>query len=389
MKNKRKEKPNDYYSTYNNETKKKNQRKNNIINESDYSQKDLSKTISSISSINRNKKGNQKKSDNSSNNQSFLGYKHKSNYSPEIQKNKLTKNENKKNTRNSNDYNYKSPKKLQKSSFFSDTDSNSIKLFSNDSIVTSNSNITKNTNSNTSLNTLNTLNTVNRIKEEDKDYIVFPYEYTEQIISALSCSYCKGIYIKPYVINLDECMHIFCLGCIMKIIEDKEIAMCPKCNAQFYMKNIKYSEVTDFYIKTFFPQIPSIIEENNEMLNEFMERESKKYSNSINIKDEQNNILRCELRPYRMKILQHNKLPEITNKSNKFKIEIKSDNENIVSTLKKQTIKRLNCKLKEEEIEIRCEDIELSQFKTYNLLKGILKDKLSLNGFNIFYYNKK
>ena len=125
------------------------------------------------------------------------------------------------------------------------------------------------------------------------------------------------------------------------------------------------------------------------MLNEFMERESKKYSNSINIKDEQNNILRCELRPYRMKILQHNKLPEITNKSNKFKIEIKSDNENIVSILKKQTIKRLNYKLKEEEIEIRCEDIELSQFKTYSLLKGILKDKLSLNGYNIFYYNKK
>ena len=63
----------------------------------------------------------------------------------------------------------------------------------------------------------------NKNKEinENENILVFPYEFTERMIDALSCLYCGGIYIKPYVINVKNCGHIFCLGCIIKMLGDK------------------------------------------------------------------------------------------------------------------------------------------------------------------------
>ena len=115
-------------------------------------------------------------------------------------------------------------------------------------------------------------------KEEDDNMVEFPYEFTERLIDALSCFYCKGIYVRPYVINITGCGHIFCLGCIIKLLEDGESGICPKCKNHFTERNIKYSEVTDYYIKTFFPEIPKIIEENKLRLNQFMIEEAMKYN---------------------------------------------------------------------------------------------------------------
>ena len=217
---------------------------------------------------------------------------------------------------------------------------------------------------------------------EDPNIVVFPYEFTERIIDALSCEFCHGIYIRPYVINLSDCGHIFCLGCIMKMLGNNDIGSCIKCKTQFYIKNIKYSEVTDFYVKTFLPQIANIIEDNKNMLNQFMETEGKKYSENNNDKK---CILKCELRPYKESVLPQNRLPEIIKKYNKFMINIKSENENIVSILKKEIIRRLNVRLKEEEIELRVQGIEISQFPTFKSLKGYLRSDLD----EIFHYCKK
>lgn len=220
-------------------------------------------------------------------------------------------------------------------------------------------------------------------QELDPDLVVFPYEFTERMIDALSCEFCHGIYIRPYVINLNECGHIFCLGCIMKMFQNNnDIGLCAKCKTQFYINSIKYSEVTDFYVKTFLPQIANIIEDNKNKLNQFMETEGKKYSE---INNDKKYVLKCELRPYKESVLPQNRLPEIIKRYNKFMINIKSENDNIVSILKKEIIRRLNVRLKEEEIELRVQGIEISQFPTFKSLKGYLRSDLD----EIFHYCKR
>lgn len=329
--------------------------------------------------------------------QKFLGHKHKSNFEEIIPKNKNKESDYKKKPE------YNSPKstiKLKKPSFLSDSDSNrklgnkstkklkKSSLFS-DSDISSSQFISNNTYKNKN-NETNYYNNVIQIKEEknDDEIVVFPYEYTENVIEALTCKVCKGIYIRPYVITQPGCMHIFCLGCILKMLEDKEIGICPKCKTQFILKNIKYSEKTDFYVKTFFPQIPKIIEENNNMLNQFMESESRKYSQSQSNEDNNKIELKCELKPYKKtNIPSRNRLPEIVNKHNKIVVGVKSEDENIISILKKQIIKRLNYNLKEEDLEIRCNDIELSSFNKYKLVKSFLYQ--NQYGIITFYYSKK
>ena len=361
--------------SYNSNVKKNNSNNKNSINDSD-SEDEIPKILSP-----RKTKPNKNKNEanDKMKNQKLLGSKHKIN-DKNFQKSKKNEFENEnKNKSFSSDLGYKSPKKLKKPSFLSDSDTSSPKLISN-----KNNNINNNNINNNNINNDN--NNVIKIKDEDEDddYIEFPFEYTQKVVEALTCEYCKGLYIRPYVINALECMHVFCLGCILKILEDKEIGICPKCNTQFILKDIKYSEVTDYYIKTFFPQVPKIIEENRLMLNKFMESEAQKYSEKPN-----NNIiiLTCELKPYKKNITLDNRLPDIVGKNNRFMIQVKSDEDNIVSILKKQTIKRLNLKLKEEELEIRCEDVELSLFKTYSILKEFLKTNQI--GIITFHYNRK
>ena len=294
-------------------------------------------------------------------NQKYLGNKHKSNPDLISSKNKSNKNY---------ETEHKSPKKLKKFSYFSDSESSSPKLVSNDDI---------------NMNDLgNDNNKALKIKKEEEDMIEFPYEFTEKIIDALTCEYCKGIYIKPYVINSIDCQHIFCLGCIMKMLEEKEIGICPKCKNQFFMKNIKYSEVTDFYVKTFFPQIPKIIDDNNNLLNQFMESEAKKYTGSQMSEDSNEVILKCEIIAYKFNIPEQKRLPDV--KHSKFIATIKSDNEDIVSILKKQIIKRVNLKLREDELDIRFQNVEISTFINYKQFKSL---KPNQNGINTFYYSKK
>ena len=223
-------------------------------------------------------------------------------------------------------------------------------------------------------------------KEEDDNMVEFPYEFTERLIDALSCSYCNGIYIRPYVINITGCGHIFCLGCIIKMLENGESGTCQKCKNHFTERNIKYSEVTDYYIRTFFPEIPKIIEENKARLNKFMIEESMKY-NENKIQNEQNNLLKCELLPFRENVPPKCRLPEIKNNENKFMIRINSESDNVVNTIKGEVIRRLRMKgnLKEDDIEIRMQGIEISSFDTFESLKNL---SINLKENNTFYYSR-
>jgi hypothetical protein len=222
----------------------------------------------------------------------------------------------------------------------------------------------------------------NKDDNNEKDMISFPYEFTEKVIEALSCEFCGGIFIKPYIINENRCEHIFCLGCIIKMLGDKEIGECVKCKTQFSQHSIKYSEITDYYVNTFFPQIKEIINGNINQLNQFMETESKNYTTT---EEESEITLVVVLKPYRENIPTQNKLPEIIKNHSKFKLTVKSKHENIINEIKKEIIKRLNSTLKENEIELRIQGVELSDFKTYELLKLYLDTKSE----NIFYYSKR
>ena len=202
--------------------------------------------------------------------------------------------------------------------------------------------------------------------------IVLPYEFTEKVIDSLTCEYCGGIFIRPYIINIKLCEHIFCLGCIFKILENKEVGQCIICHTQFFIHDIKYSELTDFYINIFFPEISKIIEKNKNSLNSIM-NENK----SVNL------TIRCELKPFTENVPKSNRLPKIQN--NKFMFDIKYEKEDVVTIVKKEVIKRLKIKLKEEEVELRIQGIEISGFKSYELLKKLIPFCYQ----ETYYYNKK
>ena len=315
-------------------------------------------------------------------NQKLLGNKHKMYYDPNPNPKRNKNNDNINETKYKNNYNsqgFRSPQKLRRTSLLGDSEGSNPKNNINYTMI--NNNIFNNTNKSTTKKPKN-INTYNPKKDEEENMVVFPFDFTEEIIEALSCEYCGGLFIRPYVINLDNCMHIFCLGCILKMLEDKTIGECSSCKTQFNLQNIKYSEVTDFYIKTFFPQIPKIIEENKNHLNRFMESEFR----AIN-KDTQKYYIICELRPYKENIPLGNRLSDIIKKG-KMKISINSENDNVVNFLKREIIKRLQLyHLGENDIEIRLNGIEISQFQTYNLLKSFLPN--DQNEPVIFYYNKK
>ena len=225
----------------------------------------------------------------------------------------------------------------------------------------------------------------NKKEKEDDNMVVFPYEFTERLIDALSCSYCNGIYIHPYVINMSGCEHIFCLGCITKMLENTESGICPKCKNHFTERNIKYSEVTDHYIKIFFPEIENIIKQNKTKLVQFMESEAMKY-NENKSKEEKGKQMKCEIKPFRESVPDKNKMREI--QDNKFIINISSEQEDVVDIIKSQVIRKLNMRgiLKSNDIEIRMQGIEISPFKTFEDLKNL---PMNLDEIITFYYSKK
>ena len=222
-------------------------------------------------------------------------------------------------------------------------------------------------------------------EKEDDNMVVFPYEFTERLIEALSCSYCNGIYIRPYVINMSGCEHIFCLGCITKMLENTESGICPKCKNHFTERNIKYSEVTDHYINIFFPEIKNIIKQNKEKLDQFMQSEAMKY-NENKSKEEKGKQMKCEIKPFRESVPEKNKMREI--QDNKFIINIISEQEDVVEIIKSQVIRKLNMRgiLKSNDIEIRMQGIEISPFKTFEDLKNL---PMNLDEIITFYYSKK
>ena len=224
----------------------------------------------------------------------------------------------------------------------------------------------------------------NKKEKEDDNMVVFPYEFTERLIDALSCSYCNGIYIHPYVINISGCEHIFCLGCITKMLENTESGICPKCKNHFTERNIKYSEVTDHYIKIFFPEIENIIRQNKTKLVQFMESEAMKY-NENKSKEEKGKQMKCEIKPFRESVPDKNKMREI--QDNKFIINISSEQEDVVDIIKSQVIRKLNMRgiLKSNDIEIRMQGIEISSFDTFESLTNL---SINLNETNTFFYSK-
>ena len=222
----------------------------------------------------------------------------------------------------------------------------------------------------------------------EENIVTFPYEFTERLIEALSCDICKGIYIRPYVINTNGCGHIYCLGCITKLLEDKESGMCPKCKNHFTERNVKYSEVTDYYIKIFFPEIPKIIEDNKSRLNKFMGAEAMKLVEKNNQGDKIKK-LKCEIRPFKENVSHKHRLPEISNNHNKFLIKIDNEKFDVVNAIKKEVTKRLNMTgvLNSDNIDIRMQGVEISTFTTFEGLNKCFN--LNLNENNIFYYSKK
>lgn len=289
-------------------------------------------------------------------------------YTTETIRNKKTFNEN----------TIKSPKKNKKS-FFSDSESSSPKHTNNNKTVYDKITTEDNNNNKSTMKTNKNNTILNQKKEEDENTVIFPYKFTEEIIEALSCKYCGGIYVRPYIIKIEACMHIFCVRCIMKILEDKSIGECFVCKTQFTLKEVKYSEVTDYYVKKFFPQIPKLIEESKKKINNFMEDE-------VNSSKKNKIVFSCELRPY-TDVSQKYRLPDIFTKFNKLNISINSGNDNIVNIIKNEIIRRLKLNITEEDIELRINGTEVSQFETYELLKKGLD--INEKETNIIYYNKK
>ena len=160
------------------------------------------------------------------------------------------------------------------------------------------------------------------------------------------------------------------------MLGDKDIGECYKCKAEFLPKDLKYSEVTDFYIKFFFPQINDIIENAKVELNRFMLNQSKNPENNVRT------TLYCELQPFGGDIRK--RLPKLM-KNNNYMINITSGNDNVVSTIKKIILQSLNLPLKESEIEIRVKGTEISTFETYDMLKSLISSSRS----ETFYYCKK
>ena len=222
-------------------------------------------------------------------------------------------------------------------------------------------------------------------EKEDENTVIFPYEFTERLIDALSCSICNGIYIRPYVINMSGCEHIFCLGCITKMLENTESGICPKCKNHFTERNIKYSEVTDHYINIFFPEIKKKKKKKKKKLVQFMQNEAMKY-NENKTKEEKGNRMKCEVKPFKESVAEKNKMREI--QDNKFIININSDQEDVVNIIKIQVLKKLNMRsiLKTDDIEIRMQGIEISAFKTFQDLKNL---PMNLDEMITFYYSKK
>ena len=154
-------------------------------------------------------------------------------------------------------------------------------------------------------------------------------EQSKTNIEDYTCCICQLIPNPETSVEEENCGHIFCLGCIIKLLEDGESGICPKCKNHFTERNIKYSEVTDYYIKTFFPEIPKIIEENKLRLNQFMIEEAMKY-NENKIQNEKETLLKCELLPFRENVPPKCRLPDIKVNENKFMIRIISEADNVV-----------------------------------------------------------
>ena len=292
------------------------------------------------------------------------------------------KNKNKK-SKNTSEYSPRSPRKMPKSTLISDSNSSSPRLISDSNFKNSSKIGMNEEKKREKIN-----NKSNKKKEEDEnELVIFPFEYTERIIDALSCKYCEGIFVRPYVININGCGHIFCLGCILKMLEDKKYGECKECKIQFNESNIKYSEVTDFYIQKFFPQIPNIIEDNKIALNKFMDSEASKFNNA-NCPEIMKFNIKCQLRPCKENINPYNRLNEIMKHNNSIIIGLKSEKENIVSMIKNQVIKRLDLKnLKEDDIELRLQGIEISEFRSFEMLNKLIP--INPRETITFFYSKR
>lgn len=224
-------------------------------------------------------------------------------------------------------------------------------------------------------------------KFDDEDIIEFPYEYTQKVIDALTCGICKGIYVRPYVINIKNCWHVFCLGCILRCLENQELGICPQCKTLFNENNIKYSDVTDDFLKIFFPQYQKTMQEYIKSINDFMETEKRKGIKSNSEIDGENIELICELKPFKENVSLENRLGELNPEKSKIKLIIRSESDNIVKQLKDYIIQKLNTpNLNENNLEIRLQGIEISEFRTFEEFKNLIE--VNLKEIITFFYSK-
>lgn len=212
-------------------------------------------------------------------------------------------------------------------------------------------------------------------------------DISKKLTKALSCEYCGGIYINPYIINLYSCSHIFCMRCILKMLEYKQFGNCPKCKTKFENKDIKHSEVTELYLKTFFPQYA----QNDIKIDNLGKKELKKDEQNKENEEEENEkiVLNCELRPLKEKIKLENRLPQMMTRYRKIGLVVKSGKDDVVNILKKYILGKLNMKgLKEKkDMGLVLNDCELSEFSNFSMMKQFFEINPK-ETISFFYYKK-
>lgn len=231
-------------------------------------------------------------------------------------------------------------------------------------------------------------------KTYEEEEIEFPNEFALELIDALTCEFCKGIYKRPYTIDVKGCHHIFCLGCITKLLEDERGGICPKklpngriCEAKFSETNIKLNETMNYYINFFIPKISNIIFDNKQKLTNFISSEQKVMEEKKITYLNSTSEIKVEILPFK-EARGELKLPKIEKSLLILRVTPDTD---IASKIKKAIINKLTetdgLKLNISDIELRFQGIEISSFSNLKSLDEFRH--LTNKEKNIFFYSKK
>jgi len=177
----------------------------------------------------------------------------------------------------------------------------------------------------------------------------------QDLIKNYICTNCNVILTRVYVVDLEQCGHFFCFGCLLQLFSKGEkFVYCPKCYTVFYRADIKLDLITTRYLQSFLPKY------NRQRKINYFPNDKRYYLKSIKFKAIPANM------PKRFE------LPEIHYPFNKFKIYILDEYYDIVSELKNRIFNGLilsKCRnikdISLEEIEIRINNNIVTDFPFY------------------------